>query len=196
MDEPNLQDDAGNDADEYRVAPLPQSYDDPEKSPAYHPVPHPTPRDTYSLGPEVDAGAYSVGSESWREAAAGVQRPTDEFGLVGEPTVEQRRRGQAALRRAIEKNEELKREVTAGAVEDPVRFSLSGLFLLITAASVALAFGSRLPRPMFAGISGGAALLTLLTAKWIKHGSAFLNVAWYVLLLIYILTSVFAALGL
>ena len=79
MDEPNLQDDAGNDADEYRVAPLPQSYDDPEKSPAYHPVPLPTPRDTYSLGPEVDAGDYSVGSESWREAAAGVQRPTDEF---------------------------------------------------------------------------------------------------------------------
>lgn len=195
MSEPNPQDDAGNDADEYRIAPLPESFDDADKSPAYRPAPHPTHDDTYGVGPEVDDAALPVGSQGWREAAAGVQRSIDEFGLIGEPTLEQRHRGQAALRRAIEKSQELQREVKAGAVEDPLRFSLSGLLLLVTAASVGLAFGSRLPRPIFAGISGAAALLTLLAAKWIKQGSAFLNVAWYVLLLIYLLTSVFAALG-
>lgn len=195
MTESNSQHDAGNDADEYPIAPLPPTFEE-AKSPAYRSEHHPPPSESYSLGPEVDDGSYSVGSESWREAAAGVRRPLDEFGLVGETTVEQRKNAQAALRRAIEKSQELEREVRAGAVEDPVRFSLSGLFLLITAASVALAFGSRLPRQMFAGISGGAALLTLLSAKWFKPGSAVLNVAWYVLLLIYVLTSIFAALGL
>lgn len=195
MDEPNNHNDAGNDADHYRIAPLPESYND-AQSPAYHPAPHPTPKDTYELGPEVDEASFPVGAQGWRETATGVQRTVDEFGLVAEPAPEQRRNAQAALRRAIEKSQELNREVKAGAVEDPVRFSLSGLFLLVTMASVGLAFGSRLPRPIFAGISGGAAFVTLLAAKWMNRGSAVLNVAWYVLLLIYILTSVFAALGL
>ena len=100
------------------------------------------------------------------------------------------------MTRMLESRTPAVKQVRAGAVEDPARFTLGTLFLIVTAASVALAFGSRLPRATFAGVSGAAAFFTLFAAKWIRRGSATMQMAWYVLLGIYVLASVFAALGL
>lgn len=185
---------AGSEPEIYEVAPLPETFRD-ANSPAYRAEPEPITTETYALGPEVDAKSYSSGTQSWREAAAGVQRQRDEFDVLDEPLPE-RRPSWDKMTRMLERRTPAVKQVRAGAVEDPARFTLGTLFLIVTAASVALAFGSRLPRATFAGVSGAAAFFTLFAAKWVRRGSATMQMAWYVLLGIYVLASVFAALGL
>ncbi len=192
--ETDYDDVAGSESESYEVAPLPETFRD-AGSPAYRAEPEPITTETYALGPEVDAASYSSGTQSWREAAAGVQRQRDEFDVLDVPLPE-RRPSWENMTRMLESRTPAVKQVRAGAVEDPARFTLGTLFLIVTAASVALAFGSRLPRATFAGVSGAAAFFTLFAAKWIRRGSATMQMAWYVLLGIYVLASVFAALGL
>jgi hypothetical protein len=67
------------------------------------------------------------------------------------------------------------------------RFSLGGLFAIVTAAAVLLGVGIRLPRPLFAGLAGVATLVGIAVLSLSNSPSAALRVAWWVLLVIYLL---------
>jgi len=79
---------------------------------------------------------------------------------------------------------------------DPARFTLRNLLLVITMASVVLAIGVRFPRPYFAGAVGLAALVTAVSASWLRGGGAVLQLAWWTLLGIYLMACGFALAGL
>ena len=79
---------------------------------------------------------------------------------------------------------------------DPSRFTLRNLLLVITLASVVMGIGVRFPRPVFAGAAGLAALVTAVSASWLRSGGAVLQLAWWTLLGIYLMACGFALLGL
>jgi hypothetical protein len=179
---------------EYPVSPLPKSYGE-ATSPAYRPSESAESPETYPVGPEVDDANFAIGAKTWREAAAGVRRLADDM-EVAEPPATHRSRGRVPVRRAVERQLAETHDARIATADDPARFTLRGLFLLVTLASVVFAFGSRMPRGMFAGVSGVAAFATLIAAKWLKQGGAVFQAAWWLLLVIYLLASAFAALGL
>lgn len=77
-------------------------------------------------------------------------------------------------------------------LDDPRRYTLRNLLLVLTSASFVLAAGIRMPRPLFAGVLGGAALVTAFAAGRLKRTGATLELAWWTLLVIYLLSSAFA----
>lgn len=76
--------------------------------------------------------------------------------------------------------------------DDPRRFTLRNLLLVLTLASVVLAAGIRLPRSVFAGIVGMSALITAFSAGRLKKTGVTLELAWWTLLVIYLLAGGFA----
>jgi hypothetical protein len=67
------------------------------------------------------------------------------------------------------------------------RFSLVGLFAIVTAAAVVLGVGIRLPRPLFAGLAGVATLAGIAALSLSNSPSVTMRIAWWVLLGIYLL---------
>jgi hypothetical protein len=78
---------------------------------------------------------------------------------------------------------------------DPARFTLRNLLFVITMASVVLAIGVRFPRSHFAGAAGLAALLTAVSASWLRNSGAIWQLAWWTLLGIYLMACGFALMG-
>jgi hypothetical protein len=189
-----VNDDDSPPADDYPVAPLPKSFGE-ATSPAYRRGADDLPPETYPVGPEVDDANFSIGAQTWREAAAGVQRREAELDVAGAPTTP-RAVERVPVRGIVERQLAQAHDARIAAADDPARFTLRGLFLLVTLASVVFAFGRGLPRPVFAGVCGVAAFATLVAARWVRQGGAVLQAAWWTLLVIYLLASAFAAFGL
>jgi len=183
------------DPDEYPIAPLPETFDT-ASSPAYRPSPAPVAPEEYPIGPEVDEANFAVGAKSWQEAAAHVRRRSDEFGIEPEPPALPRTVARDAVRRQVERELAAARDAKIASPEDPTRFTLTGLFTLITIASLVFACGRWLPRGLFAGVSGAAAMVSLVMAKWFRRGGAVFHLAWWMLFGIYLLASLLAMLGL
>jgi hypothetical protein len=160
------------DVDEYSLAPLPESFDE-ATSPAYRRA-DAAPAETYEVGEEVDEANFAV------EPAL---PPLD------------RSIARSALRRQIERDDAEARGKRIAAPEDPARFTLTNMFLLVTLASIAFAAGRFLPRGIFAGVCGGAAFLSLVMARWFGRNGAVFHLAWWMLFGIYLLVSVLASMG-
>ncbi|MGH7136542.1 MAG: hypothetical protein ACREHD_12435 [Pirellulales bacterium] len=94
-------------------------------------------------------------------------------------------------------DDELKaiRHVVIGDDPDAQRFSLWGLLGIVTGASLVLAVGSYFPKPIFAGAVGIATLVTMVALSAMKHPPAVLQVAWWTLLLIYLMAIGSAIMG-
>jgi hypothetical protein len=196
MSEPNSnqQADRPSDDDEYSLAPLPEDFQS-AQSAAYRPPVERDRTEAYEVGDEVDPGPFSVGSQSWHEAASGVRREVDEFGLAPVTPVV-RPPSRASVLRDVAKKMQEAADRRIGDPDDPQRFTLRGLFAVLTMVSLVLALGIRFSRPVFAGIVGVAALFTLFVARWIRVGSAVVMLAWWTLLGVYVLVAMFAMLGL
>jgi hypothetical protein len=67
------------------------------------------------------------------------------------------------------------------------RFSLTGLFCIVTATAVVLGVGIRLPRPVFAGLTGFATLAGMVVLALMNSPPFALRIAWWVLLGTYLL---------
>jgi hypothetical protein len=186
-------DDLPKEAEEYPVAPLPKSYGE-ATSPAYQPPQPPGDAKTYEIGEEVGDASFPVGARSWQEAAAGVQRGVDEFGIEAPPP-KQSAVARLLVRLSAERRLQAKYDSRIATIHDSSRFTLRSLFLMVTFASIVLALGSRLSRPAFAGICGLAAFVTLLFTRKFRSGGAVVQLAWWMLLAIYLVVALFAALG-
>jgi hypothetical protein len=94
-------------------------------------------------------------------------------------------------------DDELKaiRQMVIGDDPDARRFSLWGLLGIVTGASLVLAVGSYFPKPIFAGAVGIATLVTMVALSAMKHPPAVLQVAWWTLLLIYLMAIGSAIMG-
>jgi hypothetical protein len=79
--------------------------------------------------------------------------------------------------------------------ESEHRFSLAGLFAIVTATAVVLAVGIRLPRSVFAGLTGFATLAGIVALSLMNSPSFALRLAWWVLLGIYLLAMGLAVWG-
>jgi hypothetical protein len=73
--------------------------------------------------------------------------------------------------------------------EDPElrRFSMWELLAIVTGASLVLAVGTYVPKPVFAGAVGMATLISMVALSAMKHPSAALQIGWWILLLIYLM---------
>ena len=87
------------------------------------------------------------------------------------------------------------RDAFVGEDPDAQRFSLWGLLGIVTAASLVLAVGSYFPKPIFAGAVGIATLVTMVALSAMKNPPAVLQVAWWTLLLIYLMAIGSAIVG-
>lgn len=70
-----------------------------------------------------------------------------------------------------------------------------GLLGIVTAASVVMAIGNYLSKPVFAGAVGMATLVTMIGLSALKEPPAVLQVAWWTLLLIYLMAIAAAVLA-
>jgi hypothetical protein len=144
----------------------------------------------YALAPaSVQSGPPPAGSAFARDftAASGETVP-----LSDEPLPERRR----STRLGIDsRGGGTGRVLKPARFNDPARFTLRNLLLVITMASVVLSIGIRFPRPYFAGAAGLAALVTAVSASWLRGGGAILQLAWWTLLGIYLMACGFALLG-
>ncbi|HWB10491.1 MAG TPA: hypothetical protein VG826_14780 [Pirellulales bacterium] len=86
-------------------------------------------------------------------------------------------------------------EAMEGKDPESRRFSMWGLLCIVTAASIVLSLGSYLPRPVFAGIVGIATLVSMVALSAMKNPPAALQAAWWVLLLIYLMSIASAVWG-
>ena len=75
------------------------------------------------------------------------------------------------------------------------RFTLACLFALVTFASVVLALGNYLPRSIFAGVTGLATLVGMVALSLIKGPPMVIQLAWWLLLSIYLLAIAWAVWG-
>lgn len=179
--------------DTYEIAPLPATFEQ-ASSAAYRKSDAEGEAETYAVGEEVDSASFPIGATNWREAAAGVHRDSDAFS-VGPELPRRRSFGRSlVIFEAARKRLEIDAR-RIGNVDDDRRYTLRGLFSVVTMTAVVLALGSRLPRPVFAFLMGAAALFTLFFARWMRRGSAILVLSWWTLLTIYLLVSAFAILG-
>lgn len=87
------------------------------------------------------------------------------------------------------------REAFVGGNPEAARFSLWGLLGIVSGASLILAVGSYFPKPVFAGALGIATFVSLGVLSAMKHPPGILQVAWWVLLLIYLMAILSAILG-
>lgn len=88
-----------------------------------------------------------------------------------------------AIREALE-------QVRAG---DERRFTLAGLFALVTFASVVFALASYLPPAIFAGVTGLATLIGMVILSFLNGPPLVIQVAWWMLLAIYLAAIAWAA---
>ena len=70
--------------------------------------------------------------------------------------------------------------------DDERRFSLTGMFALVTFASVVFALGSRLPPAMFAGVTGLATLVGVVLLSLLEGPPMVIQLGWWMLLAIYL----------
>lgn len=87
------------------------------------------------------------------------------------------------------------REAFVGHDPEASRFSLWGLLVVVSGASLILAAGSYFPKSVFAGAVGIATLVSLVVLSVMKHPSGILQVGWWTLLLIYLMAIFSAVLG-
>lgn len=87
------------------------------------------------------------------------------------------------------------REAFVSPDAESSRFSLWGLFVVVSGASLILAAGSYFPKPLFAGAVGIATLVSMVALSAVKHPPGVLQVGWWVLLLIYLMAIFSAILG-
>lgn len=80
-------------------------------------------------------------------------------------------------------------------LENPTQYTLRTLLIVLTGASVIFALGTRVPRPVFAGLLGLAVFLTALCSSWIRHSGAWVRLSWWTLMAIYLLAGIFAVLN-
>ena len=70
--------------------------------------------------------------------------------------------------------------------EDERRFTLAGLFALMTFASVVFALGSYLPPAIFAGVTGLATLVGMVLLSLLNGPPMVIQLGWWMLLAIYL----------
>lgn len=87
------------------------------------------------------------------------------------------------------------RDAYVGHDAEASRFSLWGLLAIVGLASLILAVGTYFPKPIFAGALGIATLVSLVALSAMKHPPGILQVAWWTLLLIYLMAIFSAILG-
>ncbi|HVX13502.1 MAG TPA: hypothetical protein VHC22_20120 [Pirellulales bacterium] len=75
------------------------------------------------------------------------------------------------------------------------RFSMWGLLGVVTGASLVLAVGTYFPKPIFAGAVGLATLITMVALSAMREPPAVFQLAWWTLLLIYLMAIGSAVLG-
>jgi hypothetical protein len=79
------------------------------------------------------------------------------------------------------------RETLTGEDLESRHFSMWGLLGVVTAASLVLAVGTYLPKSLFAGTVGMATLISMVALSAMTNPPAVLQVAWWVLLLLYLM---------
>lgn len=87
------------------------------------------------------------------------------------------------------------REAFVGNEAEASRFSLWGLLGIVSGASLILAVGSYLPKPVFAGAVGIATLVSMVALSAMKRPPGILQVGWWTLLVIYLMAIFSAILG-
>lgn len=87
------------------------------------------------------------------------------------------------------------RQTFVGKDPDASRFTLWGLLGVVSAASLILALGTYFPKPIFAGAVGIATLISLVALSAMKQPPGIWQVAWWTLLLIYLMAIFSAVLG-
>lgn len=70
--------------------------------------------------------------------------------------------------------------------DDDRRFTLTGLFALMTFASVVFALGSYLPPAIFAGVTGLATLVGMVVLSLLNGPPMVIQLGWWMLLAIYL----------
>lgn len=70
--------------------------------------------------------------------------------------------------------------------DDERRFTLTGLFALMTFASVVFALGSYLPPAIFAGVTGLATLVGMVVLSLLNGPPMVIQLGWWLLLAIYL----------
>ncbi len=162
------------------------------------PVPEAT--DEYALGEEVERAPYRIDANTWQEivAASDVDGPVDEPYAIAPQAGQPPTRGARLLAKHAERltQEQRAADQIIGRVNDPRRFTLRRLLFIFTLASIVFAVGAQLPRAVFAGTAGAAALAMALVSRWLVGESAPAKLAWWTLMAIYLLASLFAALSL
>jgi hypothetical protein len=73
------------------------------------------------------------------------------------------------------------------------QFSLLGLFALMGVVCVALAPARYVPPTVFAGILGGVAVLMMAAVSCLRLSGAIVSLAWWCILLLYVMAAVVAA---
>ena len=79
------------------------------------------------------------------------------------------------------------RETFVGQDPELRRFSMWELLCVVTAASLVLAVGTYLTKPIFAGALGMTTLISMVALSAMKHPPAVLWLGWWILLLIYLM---------
>lgn len=162
--------------------------------------PNPEAADEYALGEEVSHAPYRIDADTWQEivAAHDAEGPGAEPYSMAPQSGQPPTRGARLLARHAERlsQEQRAADQIIGRLADPQRFTLRRLLFIFTLASVVFAVGAQLPRAVFAGTAGAAALFMALVSRWFIGESAPAKLAWWTLMAIYLLASLFAALSL
>jgi len=198
--------------DEYGLSPFPKHW-----SEMTRPSDGTPPPDPYPVGDEVAEPPFQPEAKTWREVVASTHRPTPAAGGDKEGGDEQGENGSegrpydvstqgAAIERRTSRwtlytdkaaaRLQAREDARIGRLSDPRRFTITRLLFVLTLASVVLAAGTQLPRGVFAGVAGAAALLTAFFTRWFLGDSAFAQLAWWTLLSIYLIASVFSLMSL
>ena len=148
--------------------------------------------DEYALGEEVENAPYRIDANTWQEivAAQEVDEPYTVAPQLGQPPT----RGVRLLAKHAERLTEEQRAADRiiGRLADSQRFTLRRLLFIFTLASIVFAAGARLPPAVFAAVTGAAALAMALVSRWLVGESAVAKLAWWTLMAIYLLASLFA----
>lgn len=71
--------------------------------------------------------------------------------------------------------------------ENEQRFSLTGLFVVVTFASIVLGLGSYLPPAVFAGAAGAATLAGMFVLSLLRAPPLVVQLGWWLLLAVYLM---------
>ena len=71
--------------------------------------------------------------------------------------------------------------------ENEQRFSLTGLFAVVTFASIVLGLGSYLPPAIFAGAAGAATLAGMFALSLLRAPPLVMQLGWWLLLALYLM---------